>query len=389
MRILMIAPEPFFQARGTPISVLHRLRALSRLKLEVDLLTYHLGEDVHIEGVRVFRIPRIPLVRRVKVGPSYIKPFLDMLLWLKAFVMLSTGRYDIIHAHEEAAYFSIPLAAMFGVKLLYDMHSSLPQQLANYQFANYGAVVKLFSRLEKRVVCRADSVITICPDLERHVGRLNGRGKQFLIENYAVEEPPESRELMAAELRKNLHLEEKLVVAYTGTLERNQGLDLLIRGATEVLAEFPEAVFLLVGGRPDQLETLQVLAAQQGVDGHFLFLGSRPLGEIPVFLYIADVLVSPRCEGTNTPLKIYSYLASGKPIVATDLQTHRQVLDDHTAALVPPTATGLAQGIRALLRDSSLRERLGRRGQQLVEERYSYRSYLAKTREVFDYLKAL
>lgn len=54
MRVLMIAPEPFFQPRGAPISVFFRLQALSRLQLEVDLLTYHLGEDVHMEGVRIW-----------------------------------------------------------------------------------------------------------------------------------------------------------------------------------------------------------------------------------------------------------------------------------------------------------------------------------------------
>jgi glycosyltransferase involved in cell wall biosynthesis len=389
MRILMIAPEPFFQPRGTPISVFYRLQALAKLNLEVDLLTYHLGEDVHIEGVRIFRIPRIPLIRRVKVGPSSIKPFLDLLLWLKAWAMLSTGRYDVLHAHEEAAYFSVPLAAMFGMKLLYDMHSSLPQQLANYQFGNHRPVVRLFSQAEKFVLRRAHAVITICPDLERHVEGLAGRDKQFLIENYAVGQPPDSQDRRAAELRERLDLNGKLVVVYTGTFERNQGLELLVQGASGVLAEFPQVVYLLVGGRPDQLEKLRGLAAKQGVGQQFLFPGPQPLTEVPFFLEIADVLVSPRFQGTNTPLKIYSYLASGKPIVATNMETHRQVLDDQTAVLVPPTAEGIAQGIRMLLRDESLRVRLSQSSRQLVEEKYSYASYLAKTQRVFDYLKAL
>jgi glycosyltransferase involved in cell wall biosynthesis len=154
------------------------------------------------------------------------------------------------------------------------------------------------------------------------------------------------------------------------------------------VAEFPQAVYLLVGGRPDQLESLQTLAIQQGVERHFLFPGPQLFGDVPVFLEVADLLVSPRSHGTNTPLKIYSYLASGKPIVATDMETHRQVLDDHTAILAPPTAEGLAQGIRALLADASLRERIGQRGRQLAEEKFSYRSYLARIREVLDHLSS-
>ena len=101
------------------------------------------------------------------------------------------------------------------------------------------------------------------------------------------------------------------------------------------------------------------------------------------------MLVSPRSEGTNTPLKIYSYLAAGKAILATDMETHRQVLDQETALLVPPTAQGLAGGIRDLLTDRSRRDGLARGARQRVEEKYSYRSYLDKTRGVYEYLESL
>ena len=67
-----------------------------------------------------------------------------------------------------------------------------------------------------------------------------------------------------------------------------------------------------------------------------VFTGQQPAREIPAFVQACDILVSPRIRGTNTPLKIYSYLRSGKPIVATDLLTHTQVLSDGVARLVAP-----------------------------------------------------
>ena len=70
MRILMIAPEPFFEPRGTPFSEYHRIRALLDLGHTVDLVTYPFGQSVHLPGLRVFRCVRPPFVRRVKVGPS-------------------------------------------------------------------------------------------------------------------------------------------------------------------------------------------------------------------------------------------------------------------------------------------------------------------------------
>jgi glycosyltransferase involved in cell wall biosynthesis len=327
-------------------------------------------------------------VRRVKVGPSAIKPLLDLLLWLKALAMLSTERYGIIHAHEEAAYFSLPLAALFDIKLLYDMHSSLPQQLSNYGFANYRPLVRLFSRIEAAVVRRADAIITICSDLQRQVHRLGGGQKAFLIENTAVEQPPASTDPLVARLRRELQAEGRWLVVYTGTFERNQGLDLLVRGAARVVVDFPQTIYLLVGGRPDQVERLRSLARSEGVTEHFLFPGTRPVEEIPVYLQAADVLVSPRPEGTNTPLKIYSYLAAGKPIVASDLKTHRQVLDEQTAQLVAPTPEGLAQGICLLLGDPARRDLLGRNARRLMDERYSYQAYLTRTRSALAHLGA-
>src|SRR5207244_1481997 len=80
VRILMIAPEPFFEPRGTPFSEFHRIRALTALGHQVDLVTYPFGENVSMPGLRMFRSLRPPFVTRVKIGPSLAKIPLDALL---------------------------------------------------------------------------------------------------------------------------------------------------------------------------------------------------------------------------------------------------------------------------------------------------------------------
>jgi glycosyltransferase involved in cell wall biosynthesis len=71
------------------------------------------------------------------------------------------------------------------------------------------------------------------------------------------------------------------------------------------------------------------------------------------------VLVSPRAYGGNLPLKIFDYLAAGRPIVATDIPTHRTVLAEDRAVLVAPRTEALAQGILAVLGDPARAQRLG------------------------------
>src|SRR5262245_3831395 len=128
MRILMIAPEPFFEPRGTPFSEFHRIRALTDLGHQVDLVTYPFGSDVRMPGLRMFRSIRPPFVRRVKIGPSLAKIPLDILLACSALRRAIGGRYDAIHSHEEGGLIGIALAGLLRLPHLYDMHSSLPQQ---------------------------------------------------------------------------------------------------------------------------------------------------------------------------------------------------------------------------------------------------------------------
>ena len=134
MHILMIAPEPFFEPRGTPFSEYHRIRALTTLGHTVDLVTYPFGRDVDLPGLRIFRSLRPPGIARVGIGPSWTKVPLNLLLAVTAVRRALSGRYDAVHSHEEGGGIGVVLARLLGVPHLYDMHSSLPQQVSNFGY---------------------------------------------------------------------------------------------------------------------------------------------------------------------------------------------------------------------------------------------------------------
>src|SRR5437867_2365583 len=140
----MIAPEPFFEPRGTPFSEYHRIRALLDLGHTVDLVTYPFGKDVTLPGLTIFRAARPPFVTRVKIGPSAAKVALDVTLTAAAFNRARRERYDAVHSHEEGAAIGVAISAMLGIPHLYDMHSSLPQQLKNFAFSNSSVLRWLF-----------------------------------------------------------------------------------------------------------------------------------------------------------------------------------------------------------------------------------------------------
>ena len=142
----------------------------------------------------------------------------------------------------------------------------------------------------------------------------------------------------------------------------------------------------MVGGHVDQIRVAEEAIRRKDLAGKVVFAGQRPPSEMPAYLAAADILVSPRSHGNNTPLKIYSYLRAGKPIVATRLLTHTQVLDDQIAELTAAEPEPFGRGILALIRDPQRAGSLADQARRRAEERYSYEHYLEKTRRVLDFL---
>jgi glycosyltransferase involved in cell wall biosynthesis len=379
MRILMIAPQPFFEARGTPFSEYHRIRALIDLGHTVDLVTYPFGHDVSVPGLRVFRSARPPFVRRVGIGPSWKKVPLDLALFATALRRALSGQYDAVHSHEEGSWFGVLVAGLRRVPHLYDMHSSLPQQLTNFGYSRSRVLKTLLRWFERFAVSRSQVVIVICPQLEETVRAIDAGVPAVLIEN-----APGSGDVPIAgsgqALRRELGVPpDAPAVVYTGTFESYQGLELLFRAMRTVIDHRPDARLVLAGGEPAQIDAARAEAASCGIGAATIFAGQRPAAEIPAFLDAADVLVSPRSTGTNTPLKIYQYLRAGRPIVATRLLTHTQVLDDHVAILTAPTPEAFGAGVLDAIRDPERARAIGMRARQLAEKKYSYDAYLART----------
>ena len=383
MHILMIAPEPFFEPRGTPFSEFHRIKALLALGHTVDLVTYPFGRDVELPGLTVIRCLRPPLVRHIRIGPSWAKVPLDAALAATALRRALSTSYDAVHSHEEGGLIGVVLAAMLGVPHLYDMHSSLPQQLSNFDFSSSKPLVWGMGLVERLLVRRSRVVIVICQQLVEVVRAIDPLVPTVLIEN-----APGSGDLpvagASAALRAAWGIEPTVpVVLYTGTFEAYQGLDLLYASAARVRQTRPDVRFLIVGGQPDQVEAAKVQARTAGADGVVVFTGQRPSEEIPQFLDAATVLASPRSRGTNTPLKIYQYLRAGRPIIATRLLTHTQVLDDSVAVLTEATSEAYAAGILRAIEDPAEADAIGQRARTLADTKYSYEAYLERTRHAY------
>ena len=246
-------------------------------------------------------------------------------------------------------------------------------------------VIRLFEWFENKVITSSHAVITICPALEEQVRQVSGQVPHVLIENVANSEDPNTvSEDRVSSFKKAYTLDGMRIVLYAGTFEPYQGIDLLITSAERVLRSRKDVLFLLMGGNSGQVHQYLQKVEEVGLTSFFCFTGSRPPEGVPTAIKACHVLVSPRVSGTNTPLKIYSYLQSGKPIVATKLYTHIQVLTPEVAILADPNPEAFAEGILSVLEDSDFALGLGKRARQYFEKCFSMRSYMDKTRQALD-----
>ena len=380
----MLAPEPFFEPRGTPFSEYHRIKALGELGHHVDLVTYPIGRNVELPNLRIFRSLRPPFVRRVGIGPSVTKLVLDGLMLFTIVRRIAAERYDAIHSHEEMGLVGVWLARWLRIPHLYDMHSSLPQQLSNFTYSKSGVLRTVFTWAEGQMVHKSKVVITICQELQDTVSQMGAGQRSLLIENVMggdVDEPP-SRS--AADVRAAWGIDPDAPLAlYTGTFEAYQGVDLLIDAAAIVAKARPDARVVIVGGEPAQVEAANAQAVAAGASQIVVFTGQQAAKEIPGFVAAADLLVSPRIRGTNTPLKIYSYLRSGKPIVATNLLTHTQVLSPAVAKLAHPTPEFFAAAMLELIANPAERARLAEAARALAQQKYPRDAYLRRTADAY------
>ena len=381
-RVLVVAPEPFYEDRGTPIAVRSVLQALSELQYRVDLLTYPVGQPISIPRVRVLRLPNLFGLRHVPVGLSLRKLLLDATLVPALWWRLRRERYCCVHAVEEAAFPAVVLAHRRRIPVIYDMQSSLPEQMVKFPAFRGPRVQRLLRRCEAWLLRRADAVVSSAGLLNRVSEAAPGKLAQEW--HFPSLDAAPLRGAGTA-LRAQLGIAANApVVVYAGTFEPYQGLAMLLAAIPRVRESVPEAVFVLVGGDPKSIAQMREDAKQLQLNGSLLLTGRKPRDEMPTYMAMADLLVSPRVYGDNLPLKVFDYLAAGRPIVATDLPSHRALLDESRAILVEPCAAGLAEGIISLLGDPRRAARLAIAARTYAGSNLGWNRFLVAVKAVYE-----
>lgn len=374
-RVLVVAPQPFYEDRGTPIAVRQVIQALIHLGHPVDLVTYPLGETQEIPGLRYFRGSNPLRFRHVPIGFSLRKLVLDTAL-LPPLARRLRHPYHHIHAVEEAVFLAVLLSGRRNVPILYDMQCSLAEQMGRQWWAMNTPSRRLFAAAQEWVFRRVDLVVASAGLAER-VSGVDVREWRFA--SPAGEVP--SQAITAARERLGVP-ENGKVVLYSGSFAEYQGLPDLVAAMPRVLEAQPAVTFVLIGTSNGDGEAIRRQVRGLGLAERVRLLPRQSRESLAAYLDLADVLVSPRRYGGNLPLKIFDFLAAGRAIVATDIPAHRAVLDDRLARLVAPHPLALANALTTLLQDDEARHGLAERARTYATERLGWVAFMNTVEEI-------
>lgn len=334
----------------------------------------------NIDGVRYFRTGSRVLPPTMEVHDrspirSTLRVLQNIALLKKAINVARTYRPAVIHAHSPFTCGIIGniVGQRVGMPTVYEMRGIWEDShTSRHGITERSWRYRGVRALENAALNGADLCCVICDALKSEVqSRGVGEEKIVLVPN-GVDVRKFVPGAPDAELRQRMGLERKLVVGYIGSFFYYEGLDLLVRAFIGLAREFPSLVLLLVGDG-EMMPSLRRMAAQAGVAEKIVFTGRIPYEDVMAIYRLFDVMVLPRRDTRETrlvtPLKPLEIMSMARPLLASDIGGHREIVQDGVNGLLFPSedVQALETGIVALLKNENLRLDLGRRSRQWVE----------------------
>jgi glycosyltransferase involved in cell wall biosynthesis len=380
-RVLIVTPQPFYEDRGTPIAVRYVASALGALNVDVHLLAFPVGRDIGMKNVTIHRCANALHIKQVPIGFSLRKLALDAGLWRSFSGLLAHRPFDVVHAVEEAAYMAAALCPPLGQRFIYDMASAIPTELLRKSRFKSALLRTPLEAVQRRVMHNAGHIICSA-GLASYV-RAQAAGTavnewQYPALSSVVSEPD------LDSLRRKLQIRPgQRVLLYAGSFAGYQGLDLLLAAFARLSAQHPELVLVCVGASGAEEARWSTATPDRSHHGNVRIVARQPRALMPLYMELADVLLLPRVDCENVPLKLYDYMAAGKPIVATRQPGSNRLLNEQRAFLCDATADSLAEAIERACSHPAQAAWIASQALRYAEQHFGWRGFVEFVRNIY------
>ena len=328
IKILIIAPTPYFSDRGCHVRILEEAQALQKKGLKINLFTYHLGRDVG--DFNIYRLSKFwfPWYQKKSPGPSFTKIFLDFLLIIKISFYLLSNKVDLIHAHLHEGFFIAYIARFLlwkKIPIITDVQGSLSLELESHQFLTSLFFKKIFKKLENFVTKKSDFLLVSSQNYFQDLLKIRKKNITYLADAF-------SSYLKTS--KKKTTSKKNFTVGYLGGLQTYKGAKTLLEIAQKVVLKNPKIIFHIMGYPVDK--KFITVVKNKKLEKNILFLGKIKYEDSLNYLKNCDLLISPKKDLTEGHGKLFLYMQTGKNILVFNNQTNQAILGkngiylDHT-----------------------------------------------------------
>jgi glycosyltransferase involved in cell wall biosynthesis len=357
MKILSIAPTPFFSDRGTHIRILEEALALEKLGHKITIATYHIGREIGDEvetSIDVRRIRRwLFWYKKLEAGPDWQKIILDLLLIKKVFFLARTQKPDIIHGHlHEGVLIGWMVQKIFfwrKIKLVADFHGSLTKEMISHDYLGGGILKKMFFEVEKFIDRLGDVAISSSDENSKEITKFRKQKVETILDGVNLDYYP--GDFSQEKIRKKLGVpKDKIIFTYTGALVENKGTTYLFE-AIKIALENNNNIFFIIGGFP--IESAEKFIQENNFSRRIRLIHPLNYFNLPRILLASDVGIDPKDSSTcQASGKILQYMGAGLPVVCFDRKNNRDYLEEGGVYAKDISAKALAEKILEVSSDT-------------------------------------
>jgi glycosyltransferase involved in cell wall biosynthesis len=374
VKVLHIAPTPFFSDRGCHMRIMGLIDSLSSADVQHILCTYNLGRD--IGQIKTVRTLKVPGYTNTQAGPSPFKYIANIFLFFTVLKTAARENPDIIYAHLHEGIliaWAVDLCLFWRkTPLVFDMQGSLSGELAAHGYFDRFSFLKgLFNNIEKLIVKMPDRIV--CS---------SERSAEILQKRFAVSKnkitvandgadlfsiDPQQVEALAVEL---MLPQDRPIIIYTGALLVAKGLDELCQIILESNELKLDCHFLIVGYPVEQITRY---VTQHTLRDICTITGQVAYEDLGNYLSLADIAIEPKLvDAGEASGKLLNYMGSGLPVVCFDTSNNRQILGSNGIFASSQKPGSFSNCIRDLLDDPEKILAQGRLNKQRANNHFSW-----------------
>jgi glycosyltransferase involved in cell wall biosynthesis/GT2 family glycosyltransferase len=354
--------DPRFKKRtGGIIRMFSLADNLTKMGHRVTMVLPKLGFPKKQTIARVIEIPLVDI--------SILRPIFFHLL-SSLYLLWGLKDASVIYVRQMNSFLPLLIARLYRIPSVYE--------IPNDPFLAYGSrrlIRRIFEKLtDKAAMALSNRIVVLSEWSKKRLSKIGGIAPSKILVTPSGTDTNLFRPLDKIQCCKEIGIDPSFFyIGFIGSFLENQGVDVLINAAPVILDKYPSSRFLLVGDGP-MMDDWKTTISMKGLQWSFIFTNRVPYEAVPRYVGAMDICVAPHHKETNqaSPVKLFDYMACGRPIVASDIDVVREITQDNGCVLLtePENPISLAKGVIRLLHDEKERISRGDLGRTLALSKY-------------------